>query len=98
MQIPHEGVRSTGPSADHLEALIDEAEEHSFPASDPPVVHSEPWSVTMNVACHLRLALARMTGRRRTRQRVLIGNASTRMRDMDVKTDVIALGDSNAYP
>jgi len=33
----------------HLEALIDEAGEESFPASDPPAVHPEPRPVTTNV-------------------------------------------------
>ena len=41
MQISHEAERVARQRADHLEALIDEAGAESFPASDPPAVHSE---------------------------------------------------------
>lgn len=50
MQIAHEIECAASQCADHLEALIDEAGAESFPASDPPAVHPEPWTVTTNAA------------------------------------------------
>jgi hypothetical protein len=49
MQISHEVERAARQRAEHLEALIDEAGEESFPASDPPAVHPEPRPVTTDV-------------------------------------------------
>lgn len=50
MRISHEVERAARQCADHLEALLDEAGEESFPASDPPAVHPELKSVTTNAA------------------------------------------------
>lgn len=50
MQSTHAIECAVSRCADHLEALIDEAGAESFPASDPPAVHLEPWTASTNAA------------------------------------------------